>query len=174
MVAVLDPVSFMDRSKILRPAIEDLIVDPLTSEEWIEYMSSARCHICFKSFSQNDPKVRDHCHYTGKYRGPAHNNCNLRYRIPSYIPVIAHNSAGYDTHLFIKELAKSFEDSGINKKEYITFSVKVSVDKYIDKNGEEKDKFMELRFIDSFKFMATSLDSLTRNLVIKQTILYST
>ena len=52
-----------------------------------------------------------------------------------------------------------------NKKEYITFSVKIPVDKYIDKNGEEKDKFMELRFIDSLKFMATSLDSLTRNLV---------
>ena len=52
-----------------------------------------------------------------------------------------------------------------NKEEYITFSVKIPVDKYIDKNGEEKDKFMELRFIDSFKFMATSLESLTRNLV---------
>ena len=74
-------------------------MDPLTSKEWIEYMSSTRCHICFKNFSQNDPKVRDHCHYTGKYRAPAHNNCNLRYRIRSHIPVIAHNSAGYDTQL---------------------------------------------------------------------------
>ena len=99
-------------------------MDPLTTKEWIEYMSSTRCHICFKNFSQNDPKVRDHCHYTGKYRGPAHNNCNLRYRIPSHILVIAHNSAGYDTHLFIKELAKSFEDVGViskSKEEYITF-----------------------------------------------------
>ena len=52
-----------------------------------------------------------------------------------------------------------------NKVEYITFSVNIPVDKYIDKNGKEKDKFMELRFIDSFKFMATKLDSLTRNLV---------
>ena len=52
-----------------------------------------------------------------------------------------------------------------NKEEYITFSVKIPVDKYIDKNKEEKDKFMELRFIDSFKFMTTSLDSLTRNVV---------
>ena len=63
---------------------------------------------------------------------------------------------------------KHFDGIGViskNKEEYITFAVKISVDKYIDKNGEEKDKFMELRFIDSFKFMATSLDSLTRNLV---------
>ena len=52
-----------------------------------------------------------------------------------------------------------------NKEEYITFSVKIPVDKYIDKNGEEKDRSMGLRFVDSFKFIATSLDSLTRNLV---------
>ena len=52
-----------------------------------------------------------------------------------------------------------------NKEEYITFSVEVVVDKYIDRQGVEKEKFMELRFIDSFKFMATSLDSLVKNLV---------
>ena len=65
-------------------------------------------------------------------------------------------------------MAKNFEDIGViakNKEDYVTFSVKVSVDKYMDKNSEEKDRFMELRFIDSFKFMATNLDSLTRNLV---------
>ena len=63
------------------------------------------------------------------------------YRIPSYIPVIAHNSAGYDTHLFIKELAKHFDDIGViakNKEGYITFSVKVPIDNYIDKEGNGK------------------------------------
>ena len=52
-----------------------------------------------------------------------------------------------------------------NKEDYITFLVNVLVDKYIDKEGNEKDKLTELRFIDSFKFMASSLDSLTNNLV---------
>ena len=52
-----------------------------------------------------------------------------------------------------------------NKEDYITFSVDVAVDRYTDKNGEERDKFIELQFIDSFKFMASSLDSLTNNLV---------
>ena len=52
-----------------------------------------------------------------------------------------------------------------NKEDYITFSIKVVVDKYIDKNGVEKEKEIELRFIDSFKFMSSSLDSLTTNLV---------
>ena len=52
-----------------------------------------------------------------------------------------------------------------NKEDYISFSIKVPVDIYIDKNGEEKDKLIELRFIDSFKFMSSSLDSLTKNQV---------
>ena len=52
-----------------------------------------------------------------------------------------------------------------NKEDYISFSIKVQIDSYIDKNGEEKDKLIELRFIDSFKFMSSSLDSLTKNLV---------
>ena len=121
-----------------------------------------------KPFNDKDPKVRDHCHYTGKYRGPAHRNCNLSYRIPSYIPVVFHNLSGYDAHLFIRELGKESKDMGViakNKEDYITFSVNVVVDKYVDKKGNEKDKTIELRFIDSFKFMASSLDSLTNNLV---------
>ena len=52
-----------------------------------------------------------------------------------------------------------------NKEDYIIFSVNVVVDRYTNKNGDERDKFIELRFIDSFKFMASSLDSLMSNLV---------
>ena len=52
-----------------------------------------------------------------------------------------------------------------NKEDYITFSVNVMVDRYTDKNGDKRDTFIKLRFIDSFKFMASSLDSLTNNLV---------
>ena len=93
------------------------------------------------------------------------------YKILSYIPIVFHNLSGYDAHLFIRELAASVPGGakmGVitkNKEDYITFSIKVAVDKYIDKNGVEKDKEIELRFIDSFKFMSSSLDSLTNNLV---------
>ena len=89
--------------------------------------------------------------------------CNLRYRISYDIPVVFHNLAGYDAHLFIKELGKKAKDTGViakNKEDYITFSVDIVVDRYIDKEGNEKDKTIELRFIDSFKFMTSSLDPL--------------
>ena len=80
--------------------------------------------ICFKPFNSKDPKVKDHCHYTGHYRGPAHSLCNLSYRIPSHIPVVFHNLSGYNAHLFIKELGKHSNDIGViakNKEDYITF-----------------------------------------------------
>ena len=113
--------------------------------------------------------LRDHCHYSGLYRGPAHRSCNLRYRIPSYIPVVFHNLSGYNAHLFIKELAKySIKDMDViakTKENYISFSARVPVQDYIDKDGNNRVKLIELRFIDSSKFMASSLDSLTNNLV---------
>ena len=143
-------------------------VDPLTKKQWKKYKHSTICHICFKPFNSKEPKVRDHCHYTGRYRGPTHSLCNLRYRIPSYILVVFHNLLGYDAHLFIKELGKNSRDMEViakNKEDYISFSVDVTVDKYVDKEGNEKEKLTELRFIDSFKFMSSSLYSLTKNLV---------
>ena len=71
-------------------------------------------------------------------------------------------------HLFIKELGKHSKDIGViakNKEDCIIFSVDVAVDRYVDKDGVKKNKTIELRFIDSFKFMVSSLDSLTNNLV---------
>ena len=145
-------------------------MDPLTKKQWKKYNKASRCHICFKQFgdSKKGPKVCDHCHYTGHYRGPVHRNCNLMYRIPFYIPVVFHNLSGYDVHLFIKELGKNSRDMEViakSKEDYISFSVEVAVDKYVNKEGNEEEKLIKLRFIDSFKFMASSLDSLTRNLV---------
>ena len=142
-------------------------IEPLTSEEWKGYNRATKCHICFKLFEEINPKVRDHCHYTSQYRGPAHRNCNLRYKIPSHILVIFHNLSGYDAHLFIQELGKETNKIGViaeNKEKYISFTTDAMVDEYQDK-GKTKEKKIQLRFIDSFRFMASSLDSLTNNLV---------
>ena len=51
-------------------------------------------------------KVRDHCHYTRKYRGAAHSSCNLNYKILKEIPVVFHNGSTYDYHFIIKQLSR--------------------------------------------------------------------
>ena len=131
----------------------------LTKSQEEEYDSSKICHICFKPFEDGDRKVRDHCQYTGMYRGASHSYCNLQYKIPNYIPVVFHNLAGYDAHLFIRELAKYTTDIGViakNTEDYISFSIKVEVNRYVDKFGEKRIKEMDLRFIDSIKFMSST------------------
>ena len=146
----------------------ELLMEPLTKRQWKKYKHATKCHICYNPFTPRDPNVRDHCHYTGLYRGPAHTLCNLRYKIPSYNPIVFYNLLGYDAHIFIRELGAHTSDMEViakNKEDYISFSIKVPVERYMDKNGEEKDKLIELRFMDSFKFMSSSLDSLTKNLV---------
>ena len=70
-----------------------------TEEDRKQFNKASDCWICGEELG-ND-RVRDHCHYTGRYRGPAHNSCNLKYRKPKSISVFFHNLSGYDSHLFI-------------------------------------------------------------------------
>ena len=124
--------------------------------------------ICMKEFDKSDKKhykVRDHCHYTGKYRGAVVNNiCNLRYKIPKEIPAVFHNGSTYDYHFIIKELVKesggNFECLGENNEKYITFSVPIK------KKIENKDIEItyKIKFIDSYRFMSSSLSKLVDNL----------
>ena len=142
------------------------------------YNEETRCWICkgeFDDKDKNKEKVKDHCHYTGRYRGAAHNECNINYRNPNFTPVIFHNLSGYDSHLFIKNLG--FSEGNIdcipnNEEKYISFSKKIKVCTYpktaLDADGdifyEQKPKYHTIRFTDSFKFMATSLEKLVNNL----------
>ena len=111
-------------------------------------------------------KVKDHCHYTGKYRGAAHDICNLRYKISKEIPVVFHNGSTYDYHFIIKHLAEEFEGEfeclGENTEKKITFSVPIK------KEITKKDKIIKIsykiKFIDSYRFMSTSLSKLVDNL----------
>ena len=139
----------------------------LTTEEKVHYNKQKVCYICKKEFNNNDKKqqkVRYHCHYTGKYRGAAHNICNLRYKVPKEIPVVFHKGSTYDYHFIIKELAKQFEGNfeclGENTEKYITFSVPIK------KKIENKDLEItyKIKFIDSYRFMSSSLSKLVDNL----------
>ena len=71
-------------------------------EETERFNEETKCWICKGEL--NDDNVRDHCHFTGRYRGAAHNSCNLKYKKPNFTPVVFHNLSGYDSHLFIKNL----------------------------------------------------------------------
>ena len=87
---------------------------PLTKREEKKHSKQDVCHICKKRFSTDDSikkyhKVRDHCHYTGKYGGAAHDICNLRYKIPKGIPVKFHNDYIYNYHFIIRKLGEEFQ-----------------------------------------------------------------
>ena len=140
----------------------------LTKEDHISFTKEKICHICNEEIKEGDRKVRDHCHFTGKYRGAAHNRCNLISRKPLLLPVIFHNLQGYDAHLFIKELAAlrgDFSCIPSTEEKYISFSKEFKFDEYIcPKNGRMRNLKFEIRFIDSFKFLQTSLANLVSNL----------
>ena len=118
-------------------------MEPLTKSQIKEYKRSTKCQCKIVSNhlakrKEKKRKVRNHCHYSGLYRGAAHSSCNLQYKIPNYIPVVFHNLPGYNAHLFIRELAKYTTGMGViakNKEDYISFSIKVEVDKYVDNEG---------------------------------------
>ena len=133
------------------------------------YKRATKCHICDGELG--DDRVRDHCHFTGRFRGAAHNGCNLNYKAPKFIPVIFHNLSGYDSHLFIKKLAGNGEKINCipnNEEKYISFSKEVVVDEFVNKEGKHVQVKRELRFLDSFRFMASSLDALSKNLSKEQ------
>ena len=137
-----------------------------TEEDKKRFNKSKECWICGEPC--NNDKVRDHCHYTGRTGGTANNSCNLKYRKPKFIPVFFHNLSGYDSHLFIKKLGSPNEDMDCipnNEEKYISFSKNIKVGEYKDKKtGEVRDKTFKIRFLDSFKFLPTSLGALVNNL----------
>ena len=110
-------------------SIKQKPINPLTKSEIIAHNNAKTCFICEKGFvdDENNIKVRNHCHYTDKYRGAAHNTYNLQYKVSKNIPVVFHNGSNYDFPLVIKQLAKDFDGSfnclGKNTEKYITFSI---------------------------------------------------
>ena len=133
------------------------------------YDSQTVCYACGEPFSnlKGLKKVRDHCHYTGKFRGALHSKCNLRLRKGNTIPVFFHNLEGYDSHLFVKRLADTDGDVNCiphNEEKYITFTKSVWVDAVETKSANESNIYTRLQFVDTMHFMASSLEKLVGNL----------
>ena len=143
---------------------KDMIFTPENEKEFINALT---CWICGE-YMGND-RVRDHCHFTGKFRGAACNSCNLKLRRQNNISVFFHNLTGYDSHLFIKKLGTPEEKENIdcipnNEEKYISFSKTIITGQYENKQGETKDKTFKIIFKDSLKFMSSSLGALVNNL----------
>ena len=107
------------------------------------------CYICDKSFIKKNGRdcIRDHCHITGRYRGAAHNACNIQMRLSTTIPVVFHNLRGYNSHLLMQAISKvqgNVSRIPNNTEKYISFFLG------------------QLRFIDSVQFLLASLERLVK------------
>ncbi|KAB0790324.1 hypothetical protein PPYR_15335, partial [Photinus pyralis] len=130
-----------------------LPMEKLSAAQLQDFENATQCHICEHPFLENEIRCRDHCHFTSKYRGPSHQKCNVNYQDTRVIPVVFHNLSGYDAHFLIGELATCIPGPikllPLNKEKYISFT------KYVE------GTHVNFRFIDSFRFMSSSIDKLS-------------
>ncbi|XP_060870596.1 uncharacterized protein LOC132945009 [Metopolophium dirhodum] len=113
------------------------------------------CNLCKTKFSHENHKVADHCHLSGKFRQSLCNTCNLKLQTPNFVPVFFHNLSNYDAHFIVTRLGYDTNSISVipnSEEKFITFS------KYIS-------NFFTLRFIDTLRFMASSLSTLSKNLI---------
>ena len=124
----------------------------MTKENEEDFKNINICRFCEKEILSD--KVCDHCHLTGKYRGPAHNTCNLnvKQKDSHFIPFAFHNFSNYDCHMFFKKLVDL-------KKDKVKFKI-------LPKTNEENIavRYGCIKFIDSYRFLSESSDKLVKNL----------
>ena len=160
---MLDEVNYC--KKIIKKEFDKTLI--MTDNDKLSFKLEQKCHICNKKYTDKDTRVRDHCHITGKYRGSAHQECNLRLRIKPEeikIPVIFHNLRGYDSHLIMQEIGDIAKKHTYKNNKGEEKQMKINA---IPNNMEKYMAFMlgnHLTFLDSFQFMSSSLDKLVSNL----------
>ena len=129
----------------------------MTDDDELDFKQRKEWYICGSKYSEQDIRVRDHCHITGKYRGSAHQDCNLKLRInprEMKFPIIFRNLRGYDSHFIMQEIGS------IGKQHNEDINC-------ILNNMEKYMAFMlgkHLVFMDSFQFIASSLEKPSGNL----------
>lgn len=163
MEYLLDEVKYC--KKVMKKEFNKPLI--MTKEDEEKFLKANECYICNKKYTDKDIKVRDHCHITGKYRGSAHQECNLQLRLNPEevkIPVIFHNLRGYDSHFIMQEIGAIVKNHTYknNKGEEKQMNINA-----IPNNMEKYMAFMlgnHLTFIDSFQFMSSSLEKLVSNL----------
>ena len=125
----------------------------MTQQDKEDFDNNYICRFCEKEILSD--KVRDHCHLTGAYRGPAHNTCSIKVKQKdsNFIPFAFHNFSNYDSHMFFKRLVDL-------KKDKVNFKI-------LPKTNEEyiAVKYGCIRFVDSYRFLSESLDKVVKILV---------
>ena len=130
---------------------------------------TSECWICELPFAWDEEKVLDHCHYTNNILGWAHNTCNINRKTTNLIPAVAHNLANYDLHCIIRALNKSsphnvFSVIPSTEEKFISIIKSAWIKMFYDKSGKIRNLYENMRFIDSYKFMQSSLSTLVNNL----------
>ena len=150
---------------VIKKHFKKLLVMTEVDEQHFKTMDG--CHICGEKYTDKDVRVRDHCQITGKFRGSAHQECNLKLRIKPEnikIPVIFHNLHGYDCHFIMQQIGEIANKHGYTNKKGEKQDLNINA---IPNNMEKYMVCMlgnHLIFIDSFQFMSSSLDKLVSNL----------
>ena len=139
-------------NEVLEVKVERIVTEKAKKK----FAEAVSCWICNENFNQvmQDKKVWDHCHITGKFRGAAHNSCNLKLQIEEWktpIPVIFHNFRGYDSHLVCESIGQSVGAHQIRV-------IAETFERY------KSMKVGQFKYIDSMQFMASSLANLAKNL----------
>jgi hypothetical protein len=162
-------------------------IEPMTDVDEEAFKVAKQCYICKRVFrpkrrgdfskkEENLKKVRDHCHMTGKYRGPACNDCNLNKRTNEEVCVVFHNLRGYDSHLMMRDLGIYINQLNLGGQwESRIETVANTIEKYmslswflscatgeVTTEGKPVKKHYKIRFLDSLQHLACSLDSLAK------------
>ena len=159
----------LEEVKYCKGVVEKKFNKPLvmSDNDELRFKLMDKCHICGVKYTDKDVRIRDHCYITGKFRGSAHQECNLKLKIEPEgikIPVIFHNLQGYDSHFIMQQIGE------IAKKH--AYKNKRGEEQHLDINAIPNNmvKYMafmlrkHLKFINSFQFMSSSLDKLVSNL----------
>ena len=99
----------LEEYKYCKKIIEEYFNENLimTEEEENLFQKINNCWISKKFINNNnEEKVGNHCHVTGKFRDVAHWNCNVNFQLNEKVPVVFHNLRGYDCHLIFNDLDK--------------------------------------------------------------------
>jgi len=131
----------------------------MSADDAKAHEAATHCNLCKIEFTPPSEilrcKTADHCHLSGKYRQALCNVCNQKLQTQNFVPIFLHNLSNYDAHLIVTELGHDTQTIKVipnSEEKYISFT------KYVS------SKF-SIRFIDTFRFMATSLSSLAKNLI---------